>query len=119
MKQFAGYESIVLVLLLLMWASYRYWKSTKSGELAAEMEEDENNDDETVFSKAIVEPEPEAYLDVESTIYNEKASSSLSVSLTGISSEVSEVPAAENSDFFDFDPQKAVIWSEILKRPSC
>jgi hypothetical protein len=118
-KQIAGYESVILVLLLVFWASYRYWKSTKPGELAAEMEEEDDVPEAISPVREHPAATPESFLDVESTLYNDKPSAPISVTITGDYGEIPPVVAEENPDFSDFDPRKAVIWSEVLKRPYC
>jgi len=118
-KQIAGYESIILILLLIFWASYRYWKSAKSGELAAEMEGDEEMAEGYDFQDDPEKPVPEAFLDAETSIYQQQVSAPIAASIKETSVEVEQDPVLENSDISDFDPRKAVIWAEVLKRPYC
>lgn len=116
--QQAGYEYLLLILLVVFWGIYRYYKSSKTSSIPDPTEEDSTNvpDYDIPEAKAVFrDPFPEH----EVNIYNSRSSDPISVSIIDTSVDNAEDQQDTAVDHADFDPKKAVIWSELLKRPYC
>jgi|GEM_PF-5330381 len=116
--QRAGYETLVIILLILFWGIYRYYQSSKNTGIPDETEED--------FSPEPSYDIPEAkavfrdpFLTEETTIYNSRGSDPISANVmdTSLLNQANDLEA--NDTLAEFDPKKAVIWAEIIKRPYC
>jgi hypothetical protein len=116
--QRAGYESLLLILLVLFWGIYRFYKSAKNTTSPDAPQDDATNvpDYDIPEAKAVFrEPSQET----EITAYKTRSSDPISASVQDVSSDNSVDQHDTSASLADFDPKKAMIWSEVLKRPYC
>lgn len=119
--QHAGFEYLLIILLVMFWGIYRYYKSSKARQSPDDTDETDENatfipDYDIPETKAVFR---EPFVDNEINIYNSRGSDPISASLRDTSSENTEDQHDNATDPGDFDLKKAVIWSEIIKRPYC
>ena len=116
--QHAGYESLLVILLILAWGTYRYYKSTKTIGIPDETPDDETSvpDYDIPEAKAVFR-EPVLYEEGNSAI--SRSSDPIAVTLSDTFADYSDDQQENSAELSDFDPRKAVVWSEILKRPYC
>ncbi|MEI6575511.1 MAG: hypothetical protein WCO63_04965 [Bacteroidota bacterium] len=117
-KQIAGYETLIAILLLMFWLIYKYWKSAKSAGFEEFGEEDENLTEEVIAADDSIQ-NIVLTTDNAEGVDPSMAKGPIASTLRDLSSKPQQEIDTEENDLKEFDPRKAVIWAEIIKRPYC